>query len=644
MFKYYGGNVVPNAKVYAVFWTSGVDAKTQSQIGPYYQSLTNSPFMDWLTEYSTVFSGGTKQYIGRGVFGGAYTITPTATAAHTCTRPMPSGTVCIWDTDIPTELEAQINSGALPPPDHHSVYMFHFPANYVIQSTSMGDSCSYYCSYHSAYTRQGFGNVFFGVMPDMSANGCQAGCGSTDPFTTLTIDASHELAEAITDADAFVNGTGWYDSGSASTGEIADPCIETNELVTGAGGGTYSVQPAFSQKTWNANPVPTTPACVTSRFETNDFDIFFNPNSQTIDAGGSLSIPIHLETTNGTASAVTLSISNASTLPGGVHASLSQTSVSSVAPGGAAVANLNLTADSDAFAGKDRMLVINATAGSLVHSAAILLQVNGTVVTASSNSPLCAPATLNLTATSVSGAAYSWSGPNGFTSTQQNPSIASATSKNSGNYTVTVSINGSVVASAFTAVVVNTPPSVGAYPATFIGVGRAKTVAPTAAPTGATITASVSAGFTGTVSINTTSGVVTVSNAGPAGASYTVTITASGPCTDPVSTTFPVVVTSFTDNPLVARTTIVKGVHLTELRNAVKLAASLVGQTPTFTDDPLPAGTPIKTVHITELRTALTNAFTALHLRVPTFTDPTLTPQTTSVKAVHLQELRNAMQ
>ena len=62
-------------------------------------------------------------------------------------------------------------------------------------------------------------------------------------------------------------------------------------------------------------------------------------------------------------------------------------------------------------------------------------------LTAASNSP-CAGASLNLNVTAVSGATYAWVGPNGFTSTSQNPSIAEAQVSNSGNYTVTVVIPG----------------------------------------------------------------------------------------------------------------------------------------------------------------------------------------------------------
>src|SRR5688572_13676065 len=47
--------------------------------------------------------------------------------------------------------------------------------------------------------------------------------------------------------------------------------------------------------------------------------------------------------------------------------------------------------------------------------------------TASNNGPICQGSTLNLSATTIPGATYQWSGPNGFTSTQQNPGIPNTT-------------------------------------------------------------------------------------------------------------------------------------------------------------------------------------------------------------------------
>ncbi len=55
---------------------------------------------------------------------------------------------------------------------------------------------------------------------------------------------------------------------------------------------------------------------------------------------------------------------------------------------------------------------------------------------AGNNGPVCTPSSLQLSASTVPGATYSWTGPNGFASASQNPIIAGATSINAGTYTV----------------------------------------------------------------------------------------------------------------------------------------------------------------------------------------------------------------
>ncbi|SEM88810.1 gliding motility-associated C-terminal domain-containing protein [Chryseobacterium taichungense] len=58
-----------------------------------------------------------------------------------------------------------------------------------------------------------------------------------------------------------------------------------------------------------------------------------------------------------------------------------------------------------------------------------------------SNSPVCINSTLQLNASG--GTSYNWTGPNGFTSTLQNPTIANATASHSGVYSCQVSGSGS---------------------------------------------------------------------------------------------------------------------------------------------------------------------------------------------------------
>lgn len=63
-------------------------------------------------------------------------------------------------------------------------------------------------------------------------------------------------------------------------------------------------------------------------------------------------------------------------------------------------------------------------------------------VVANGNSPLCEGDNLNLTASNLVGGVYSWVGPSGYTANLQNPSLIGVSSANSGNYIVTVDVNG----------------------------------------------------------------------------------------------------------------------------------------------------------------------------------------------------------
>src|SRR5262249_13937407 len=77
--------------------------------------------------------------------------------------------------------------------------------------------------------------------------------------------------------------------------------------------------------------------------------------------------------------------------------------------------------------------------------------------TASNNGPLCAGGTLQLSASAAGAGTYSWTGPNGFSSNLQNPTIPGVSAVNAGIYTVTV--NGCASGgSASTNVGVNTGP------------------------------------------------------------------------------------------------------------------------------------------------------------------------------------------
>lgn len=76
---------------------------------------------------------------------------------------------------------------------------------------------------------------------------------------------------------------------------------------------------------------------------------------------------------------------------------------------------------------------------------------------AGNNGPVTEATTLTLTASPIAGATYAWTGPNGFTSTEQDPTVStSATLAMAGEYEVVATVNGCASPAGSTSVIVNT--------------------------------------------------------------------------------------------------------------------------------------------------------------------------------------------
>jgi DNA-binding beta-propeller fold protein YncE len=99
----------------------------------------------------------------------------------------------------------------------------------------------------------------------------------------------------------------------------------------------------------------------------------------------------------------------------------------------------------------------------------------------------------------------------------------------------------------------------------------------------------------------------------------------------------------FTDQALTSGVTIVKAVHITELRARIDgvRAAEGLGAFPWTNPTLAPGSAVIKAVHITDLRTALADTYVAAGLTPPTYTDPSLAGA--AVKGAHVLELRAAV-
>lgn len=139
-----------------------------------------------------------------------------------------------------------------------------------------------------------------------------------------------------------------------------------------------------------------------------------------------------------------------------------------------------------------------------------------------SNSPVCVGSSINFVNTSTGTiVSYSWSGPNGFVSTLQNPSITNATSVMAGTYSQTVTASNGCTNSAIVNVIVNALPTVIISPATqTICAGNSATLAASGATTYSWNTSQTTS--TISVSPTTTTG-YTVTGTSASGCAKTVT-------------------------------------------------------------------------------------------------------------------------
>ena len=362
--SYFGGPVISNAHIVQVLYGTGsylpqVSSTATPSVASFYGDLlgANSGYISLLTQYNTTISGGTNQTIGNGTFDGLFQITPSAANDGST----------IDDTQIQAELLAQINAGHLPAPlldasgNVNTLYMIYFPPGKTItQGGSSSCVAGGFCAYHGTTSTTLNGkNLLYGVLPDLQPpSGCSTGCGASSTFGNYTSVSSHELTEAITDADVGIATTfapplAWYDM---ANGEIGDICNGQQGSYT-ANGTTYTIQLEFSNA---ANNCVLPPAA-----SSPNFSLSASPSSVAVTQGGNGSSTVTVTPSGGFTGSVTLS---ASGLPSGVTATFGTnptTSTSSVAFAASA------TAATGTFT-----VTITGTSGSLTHTTTISLTVN----------------------------------------------------------------------------------------------------------------------------------------------------------------------------------------------------------------------------------------------------------------------------
>jgi len=504
--SYFGGPVISNVHVVEVLYGSGsylpqVAGTTTPNMETFFSDLTgtHSGYISLLTQYDTPASGGTGQTIGNGTFDGLFQIVPS---------PGNDGST-IDDTQIQAELLAQISAGHLPGPlldaagNVNTLYMIYFPPGKVI-TLSGSTSCvaGGFCAYHGT-TSNTFQskNLLYGVQPDMQSGGCSVGCGTSSVFGNYTSVSSHELTEAITDADVgiatvFGPPLAWYDM--VDNAEIGDLCNGQQGAYV-ANGTTYTIQLEFSNAANNCVLPPPAPS--------PNFTLSASPASLTVTQGSSGNSTITVTPSGGFTGSVNLS---ASGLPSGVTTTFgtnptTSTSVVTLAASG--------TATTGTFT-----VTITGTSGTLTHTT-----------------------TISLTVKAVTSPNFSLSAsPSSVTVVQGNSGNTTISVTPSGGFTGSVSLSASGLPSGVTASF-GTNPTTSTSVLTFTASATATTGTATVTITGTsgalshstTVTLTVNSASTGNFSLSASpsSQTVTAGNS----ASYTATITPSGGFTGSVT-------------------------------------------------------------------------------------------------------------
>lgn len=401
--SYFGGPVISNAHVIEVLYGSGnflpqVTTTATPSMASFFGDIlgTSSGYINLLTQYNTPSSGGTGQTIGNGTFDGLFQIVPSA---------VNNGST-IDDTNIQAELLAQIAAGHLPAPqldaagNVNTLYMIYFPPGKTItQGGSTSCVAGGFCAYHGTTSNTlNSSHLLYGVLPDMQAgSGCNGGCGASSVFGNYTSVSSHELTEAITDADVGIATTfapplAWYDM---TNGEIGDICNGQQGSYS-ANGTTYTIQLEFSNAANNC----VLPPAVSGP----NFALSASPSSVSVTQGSSGSSTITVTPSDGFSGSVTLS---ASGLPSGVSAAFGTNPTTSTS-------SVTFTASSTAATGTFTV-TITGTSGSLSHSTTLTLTVNP--VAGSDFTISASPSTLTVTRGSSGNYTVTITPQNGFSGT-----------------------------------------------------------------------------------------------------------------------------------------------------------------------------------------------------------------------------------
>jgi hypothetical protein len=207
---YHGGALLPHVEVQGMYlgsdWYNYRTYYNQTaQFENFNRYLPQSSYLDLLTQ------------LGYGVGRGS-------TSAGTVDTLTLNKNYYLTDSSIRGEIQRFINAGYLQSPDANRLYVVYVEPGVAIlndhdhNSTSVRD----FAGYHGAFAGRTAGgyaaDIHYAVIA--YAGGYNATFPGLTPFGSMTLTASHEIAEAATDPNVNYRALGWYDDYYG--GEIGD--------------------------------------------------------------------------------------------------------------------------------------------------------------------------------------------------------------------------------------------------------------------------------------------------------------------------------------------------------------------------------------------------------------------------------------
>ncbi|NDC39068.1 MAG: hypothetical protein EBZ48_13645 [Proteobacteria bacterium] len=232
---YYGGKVLKSPTFSSIFlgsfWNS-TTGKSQSQyLNRMATTVLNSRHVKIWEEY-----GG-----GKPTFSGS-TVTPLATQPK-----------AITDRLVQRVVEDAIKRGAVQANGAESVYTVFLPPGIELLAPDGTSSRMGMGGYHHSFTANNGQKVYYAAIA--YAEGGNGISFTPDPLKNMSIAATHEWFEAVTDPDVNNGRLGWYDQ---QYGEVGDIPIATSTRLKDTFGfiGGFAVQKEWSNRDGRSELTP----------------------------------------------------------------------------------------------------------------------------------------------------------------------------------------------------------------------------------------------------------------------------------------------------------------------------------------------------------------------------------------------------